>query len=302
MKYGVLTSHAVGVLMKEMVRRAVMEIRNQRFIFEAQAKLGPSGQMDDLVTSADRAAQEIYVKMITESFPGFGIIAEENDLRQECMLSNSDVWFTIDPLDGTKAFGRRQSHGIGTMIALIEGEKDVASAYVGDVMTQEVYGFRPESDSVYRISEFNTAEKLVIPQRPLHEQYAMLREAPNRWSKLVREMTGAEGDDSLFKDVDIHSGSIGIMMARLWKGEVGAVILPAGRQKPWDWAPIIGISRKLGFGFFRIVQMEGEEIIIPQPFPNLKETSSVTAEMLVVHESKLGEIRAWAAQRKAKSR
>lgn len=301
MKYGVLTAHAIGVVMKEMVRRAIAVIRKERFIFEAEAKPGASGRMDDLVTSADRKAQAIYVKMITESFPGYGIIAEENDLREECTLPNSDVWFTIDPLDGTKAFGRRQSHGIGTMIALID-RNEVISAYVGDIMTQEVYGFRPESDGVYRTSEFDIPERLTPGTRHLSQQYALLRESPRCWSKLTREMAGVENDDGLFRDIDIHSGSIGIMMARLWKGEVGAVILPAGTQKPWDWAPVVGISRKLGFDFFRITQAEGEDIIIPQPFPNLKENSPVTAEMLVVHASMLGEIRAWAAQRKAKSR
>ena len=49
-------------------------------------------------------------------------------------------YITVDPLDGTKAFIRRQSHGVGTMVAMVE-EGQVVSAYVGDVNTQEIYGF-----------------------------------------------------------------------------------------------------------------------------------------------------------------
>src|SRR5262249_30723561 len=45
--------------------------------------------------------------------------------------------------------------------------------------------------------------------------------------------------------------SIGIWLARLWKREVGAALLLPGIETPWDTAPIIGISRVLGYRFYR---------------------------------------------------
>ena len=40
-------------------------------------------------------------------------------------------------------------------------------------------------------------------------------------------------------------------MARLWKDEIGAVLIPPGFETPWDSSPIIGISLTLGYRFYR---------------------------------------------------
>ena len=100
--YGTLTPHAVGVVLKEMVRRAIETIQAQQFSFEVEEKQGPSGELD-FVTSADLAAQEIYLRMIKECLPGCGVIAEEDGLRVPCERDDK-LWLTVDPLDGTRAF------------------------------------------------------------------------------------------------------------------------------------------------------------------------------------------------------
>ncbi len=239
--------HMMSIFLKELVRRAIVAIRNERFKFEAKVKTGYSGEDNDLVTSADIAAQAIYQKSIEESLPGVGIIGEEQ-LNLPCTLKGVDVYITVDPLDGTKAFGRKQSHGTATMVALvINGE--VVSAYIGDVNTQEVYGYRPDTRAVQRISQYEIAERLdKIPRdnRPLNEQLILLREFPRKITQLEeRALLG-------FKDVHVDSGSIGIWMTRLWKGEVGAVLMEHfGHETPWDSTPVIGISQKLGFIFLR---------------------------------------------------
>ena len=73
---GNVNPHIVGIVMKEAVRRAIVAIRSERFIFESQVKQGYSGNLDDMVTSADHKAQQIYVRMLTECFPDWGIVAE----------------------------------------------------------------------------------------------------------------------------------------------------------------------------------------------------------------------------------
>ena len=242
--------------MKEMVRRAIGEIRRQRFIFEAQSKHSYSGENTDLVTSADREAQRIYLKMLRECFPTFGVIAEEDELRVPSQ-PGCNLYFTLDPLDGTKAFGRRQSTGVGTMIALLENNH-VLAAYVGDVMTQEIYGYRPESDRVHRISEYETGETLAIQQRPLDQCILLTRNSPWNYSWDMADLARQH-----FKDIDVEGGSIGITFARMWKQEVGAVLMGSSYETPWDSSPLIGISRKLGFeflgrqnGVFRRIQLD----------------------------------------------
>jgi len=290
MNYGHMNAHAIGFVMKEMVRRAIEAIRAERFAFEVHAKEGHSGVMDDIFTSADQAAQEIYVKMIGEAFPGYGIVAEEDHLRVEAD-PEIDMYFTVDPLDGTKAFRRRQSHGIGTMLALVRHGEALA-AYVGDVMTREIYGYRPESRKVHRISEYGFGENLIADERrKLGQQVILLRERPENHSALTRRMVAPQPAGGLFKDFEIASGSIGVSTARLWKGEVGAVLLKPQVETPWDSAPVLGICRRMGYRMF-VPDDTGEGW--RQCDMDIRDTTTETkTEQLIVHHSKAPELAKW---------
>lgn len=288
--YGALNAHVVGTLMKEAVRRAMVAIRGERFSFEARVKgVGPRGSVD-LVTTADQAAQRVFVKLLREWFPTFGVVAEEDHLSVPCTDPDRDLWFSVDPLDGTKAFVRRQSHGIGTMISLIcDGE--VIAACVGDVMTQEVYATRPDSDDVFRISEFGFAEALTVDAgRSLGEQWLQLRERPDRHSPMAEALVA--GAEPLFLGYEITGGSIGISMARLWKREMAAELLRPGRANPWDICPVAGICRKLGFQFVELQADTGGLRVLPPPID--PQPLVLDREILIVHESRLAEVRAWA--------
>ena len=291
--FGTLNAHVVGTLMKEAVRRAIVAIRAERFTFEARVKGRSPGGSPDMVTSADHAAQKVYVTLLRQWFPGYGIVAEEDQLSVPCTRPGPDVWFTVDPLDGTKAFIRRQSHGIGTMIALVcDGE--VQGACVGDVMTQEVYATRPGAGGAHRISEFGFAEKLRIdPSRPLASQWLLLRDRVQCYSALVQDL--ADGNGGLFGSVETSSGSIGIAMARLWKGEVGAVVLgPIPLATPWDIYPIVALCDRMGF-VFRAIQ--GDGTLVPWVPAVVKIGIPIPQEVLIVHQSRLPEVGAWLAAR-----
>src|SRR5487761_340810 len=117
--YGKMNAHVVGIVMREAVSRAMSAIRQERFTFEVMEKEGYGEKMHDIVTSADRIAQMLYQKMLRECFPDFGIVAEENHLRIPCALPRKNIYFTVDPIDGTRAWARGQSHGISTMVSLV---------------------------------------------------------------------------------------------------------------------------------------------------------------------------------------
>ena len=243
---GAVNGHIVGVVAKEMVRRAIVAIRKEQDAFKVSKKAGYTGKMDDVFTSADRAAQDIYLKLLRENFPLCGVVAEEDKLRIEPSGECRAVW-TVDPLDGTKAFIREQSHGVGTMISLVQ-DGEVICAYIGDVNTQECFGYRPGSSKVHRITRLDIAKPL--RHKPLNEGklYALLRYPPASYGPKTRR---------LLKRCDNHQvdgGSIGTWIARLWKREVGAVFLTPGMETPWDAAPILGISLKLGYAFYRPVR------------------------------------------------
>jgi fructose-1,6-bisphosphatase/inositol monophosphatase family enzyme len=234
----------VGRILKEAVRRAASVIRSERLSFEAHVKRGYSGGMDDVFTSADKAAQEVYLRTLTECFPGCGVIAEEEQLTL-APTAPITAYFTLDPLDGTKAFVRRQSHGIATMVALVD-RGEVLSAYIGDISSDEVYGYRPGSEKVHRITRLDTFETLTPPApAPLGGMHGLLRDPLSAYSPEAQALAAG------FRSYEIMGSSIGTWAARLWKGEVGALLFPSGFETPWDSTPVIGISRKLGFAFLR---------------------------------------------------
>jgi fructose-1,6-bisphosphatase/inositol monophosphatase family enzyme len=281
-----------------MVRRALEAIRNQRFTFEATAKEGYDGEMDDVVTSADHAAQAIYVKMMRELFPTFGIVAEEGALRVPCTdPALGTIYFTVDPLDGTKAFRRRQSHGIGTMISLV-WEGSIIAVCIGDVMTREIYYYRPESKHVHRISEYGHAERLLpATDRALDRLYILLRKRPEEYdSSLLRSLVASPKGGGAFLDIDVTGGSIGISMARLWKGEVGAAIVGSDHETPWDANPVLGICERLGFVFLEPDDAAGR-FVKRSPVP-LTEVIHGGRSRLVIHKSSVDQVEAWLASRK----
>ncbi len=295
--YGPINGHLIGLAMKEAVRRAIREIRNQQFIAEATSKTTVyNPDKEDFVTSADKAAQGIYVKLLREAFPGYGIVAEENDLSVSCTIPGEDLWFTVDPLDGTKAFIRRQSHGIGTMISLVR-DHEVIAAYVGDVMTQEIYGYRPDSDKVHRIADSGRTMLLAAePRLPLAKLPLLLSDGPEEYSSRAQFfMHPKKPDSGLTKGILVDGGSIGIRMARLWKNEVGMMILRPGSQTPWDLCPILGISHKLGFRFIRLVDKDSlllRAMANPEssPYKVYREVYQAFDEVLVVHYAHFDEI------------
>ena len=278
-EFGSLNPHHIGMVMREAARQAMIEIRKQRAIFEAKEKVNPLKKGKDLVTSADLAAQKIYLKIISENFPMAGIVAEE-DFARECTDPDHKYYFTIDPLDGTAAYGRRQSHAIATMIAFVfDGE--ICGVTIGDIMTQELFHTRPGSAKVHRISEFQNFEQLKIEIKLLSEQYIQLRQDVRLYSSYVQKQTHPKLGK--IKGIEIMGGSIGFMFCRLFKGEAAGIILEPGHQTPWDSAPIMGMSQKLGFKFCYIKKNK----VVPFEFKPSTEIQNVEDEMLIIHESNL---------------
>ncbi len=285
---GNLNGPLVGLAMKEMARRAMASIARNRMSFEATAK-ETVGKTEDFVTTADNEAQEIYLRTICEAFPTYGVIAEEDSLSIPCKEPGHDTFFTVDPLDGTKAFIRGQSHGIGTMISLVV-DGFLVAACVGDVMTGEIYYFRPGSNKVHRFSWNDSLHtRLSIDAtKPLAGQYVLLGDDPRNMSSMVEEITNPNrsGKAPVFKNIEVMGGSIGVRFARLWKGEVGAIILPPGRCTPWDWCPIAGISAKLGFVG---VGFDGSAWRSFRLRP-IKEVENLPNEVIILHKSRLKEL------------
>ncbi len=286
-----------------MVRKAIHIIQTECHEIIVEHKTAHNGVDDDLATNGDKEAQKMYIEEIQRDFHGFGIIAEEANLRVACTLDGDTAYFTLDQLDGTKAYERKQSHGVGTMLALIV-KNEIVAAYVGDVNTSEIYGYcsvgidaDKEEDTIrYR---FGRAVQLTPElEKGLKEQYLLLRDTPHTFPYAEKRITLPIAYGGLFKNLEISGGSIGTHIARLWKGEVGGVVLNPGYKTPWDVAPVIGITLRLGFKFFKINPVTGElEEYVPTPNTEIFHNPYYE---LVIHEKHVPELKAWFVQAKHK--
>lgn len=274
------------------VREAIKVIRKERTrqVVKANPKLGYSGEMDDVFTSADIGAQEVYARILRELFPDYGIIAEESGLYIKCSPSlDEDVYFTIDPLDGTKAFIRSQPYGIGTMISLVRGN-DVVATCIGDVLTQDIYSQPPEDNCAWRIDMEDQRQPLQ-PEiiRPLSKQFALVRGFAKDYSTLLERMFELPANGGLCQSAQPAHGSIGLSMARLWSGEFGLALQPDADETPWDATPIIGINKRLD-----ILQLQQSEsgYFISVPY-QLTKVVGRQRETIYVHRHHLEELMRW---------
>lgn len=71
------------------------------------------------VTKADKAASEYLVTTLQQITPGIVVVSEENDVEPP---QDGGLYWTIDPLDGTKEFLNRTG-GFAVKIALIGGDQ-----------------------------------------------------------------------------------------------------------------------------------------------------------------------------------
>lgn len=295
--YGPLTPDLLSIGIKEVVERAMQIIRKERFSFKRFRKLGHSGKMDDVVTSTDLKVQELYVKLLSERFPYFGIIGEEQGLSKPCTLEGHDIWFAIDPLDGTKAFDRKEPFGVSTMIALVADGKVIAS-YIGDVSTGEIFYTRPNSYKVHGLTTDKVLRKVITPRskRSLATQYLILREHPKDYSILGQMLSVPVSHDKagLFKNIEITSGSIGVNFGRVWAGTCGGILMRPGTKTPWDMLPVQGISQKLGYRWFSVT---GKSIESWQPTVQ-KVPYILNFETLLIHETRVTELSKWCQRNK----
>ena len=266
-----------------MVRKAITIIQQECHELIIENKVAYNGTDEDFVTNGDKKAQEMYVREIKQHFPSFGIIAEEENLRVPCTIPNQDIYFTLDPLDGTKAYKRKQSHGVGTMIALIRNGEIIA-AYIGDINTGEIYGFcavgeNPDKDGEVIRYRFGRETPLKSnEEETLRSQYLLLRDDPHTFPTIEKK----------FKNLEVAGGRIGTHVARLWKGEVGAVMLEPNYQTPWDLAPILGITLRLGYEFFKINPQNGNlEKYLPEPIKEIKHKPYYEIIVHKTHEKEL---------------
>lgn len=274
----------LAILLRDMAEQWVFAIRWQLDTFSYQAKDNPN-KINDQVTSADYEAQKIIVDMITKCFPQAWIIAEENNLQKPCTHPTQQLYFTLDPLDGTRAYVRMQSDWIWSMIwVILDGE--IIGATVADVMTKEIYMLNPSTWWVERNH----------PLRALDLEYARreymrlaMMDDPRNYNDEVGRISDPEW--WFFSTISVTWWSIWTNVARMRKNEASSFLCRAWIPSLWDWVPVVWISKALWFVFliFNIELWKWETHENIRSLDNQEELP----ETLIIHESDVENFMKW---------
>jgi 3'(2'), 5'-bisphosphate nucleotidase len=202
----------------------IMEIYGAGFAAEAKADGSP-------VTAADLAAEAAIIARLAAAFPAIPVVSEENAASHG--LSPPDLFFLVDPLDGTKEFVSRNGE-FTVNVALIERGAPVLGVVLAPAVGRLFW-----TDAAGRAAEERNGEQRRISARmPPAEG---LTAAVSR-SHLDKETVGFLERFSIAGEISAGSS---LKFCLIAAGE--ADIYPRfGRTSEWDTAAGDAVLRAAG--------------------------------------------------------
>jgi len=187
----------------------------------------------ELVTQADAHCQKIIIDRIKENYPDHGFIAEEgHDGKpfKQPPRAQEQIWWVVDPIDGTNNFAHRMLFFTVSIAAMYEGRP-----IVGVI-------FEPATDSIYTAVKGGQAQ---LNDRRITAS----EEAIDKFASVGLESHFEGGAPSwaceLMKRTRFRNlGSTALQLAYVAKGSMVATI--ANTPKLWDIAGGAAIAEAAG--------------------------------------------------------
>jgi len=184
----------------------------------------------NLVTDADRKAQDIITGLIESHFPAHGIIAEEGPFLRE----QAEYLWIVDPLDGTHNYIR--GIGIfGVSIGIVRG-----NSYIAGVI------YMPLDKEMYVGEKGNGAykddKKISVSPKAIFSEYSVsfdsaLRYAPLQMLPVLGELAQRAFNVRMF-------GSSARALSYLAEGKIDVSV--EFEDQPWDCAAGICLIEQAG--------------------------------------------------------
>ncbi|MBU92422.1 MAG: 3'(2'),5'-bisphosphate nucleotidase [Rhodobiaceae bacterium] len=138
------------------------------------------------VTLADRISEEIILHEISKIEPGVDVISEEKYFDEESKI-NSDCFFLIDPIDGTREFIKKNGE-FTINIALVEKNKPVLGI-INAPARNDIY-FAYNNLKSYKISNKDDAIEIRTRQHTKTKVMLHSRSIPSREMQGVMDQYG----------------------------------------------------------------------------------------------------------------
>ncbi len=229
----------------------------------------------DVRTKADLLSQATFMRLYLLLLKGLGVRGEENNLRIPCgLIGPHKVVITVDPLDGTARFAELMADlslprgGVSIMLAVRVGN-EVVAAYVLDLFTGELYRVAPGGDTVVMTidnDELPQTLPLITPPTSLGDATLLIRRTHQHHQNLMGLIERPPGQPSVFGEIELSNGSIGLSVMQVALGRVAALAgRPGNHSTPWDDTPLVAICRAAGIKTFRIASDGLYEIELDAP-------------------------------------
>lgn len=187
----------------------------------------------ELVTQADRRCQDIIIDRIKESYPDHGFIAEEGEegkIFKQAPRGGDELWWIIDPIDGTNNFAHRMLFFTVSIAVMHQGEP-----IVGVI-------FEPATDSMYTAVKGGDAQldgrRIASGEEEMNEFSSVGLES--HFEDGVPDWTCELMTRTRFRNL----GTTALQLAYVAKGSMVATI--ANTPKLWDIAAGAAINNASG--------------------------------------------------------
>jgi len=199
----------------------------------------------DVVTAADRAAEQLIVRRLTQARPAIPVLAEEGARGQEARAPDGLAW-VVDPLDGTVNFVRAIPL-FAVSIGLVENQIPVLGVVHLPVFGQTFWGAPGsgafEGERPIAVSATPVLEDAIVATGFAYERNDL---ADNNFENLERMVLRARGIRRM--------GAAAIDLAYVASGRLDAFW--ELHLKPWDVAAGVALIRAAGG---RVSDLEGGE-------------------------------------------
>ena len=222
---------------------------------EKKLKILKNKNINDPVTLADLAVNELIIKRINQKYPdvNWAILSEENfKIKANHSNQNADWLWVLDPLDGTKDF--IQGTGNYAMHLALNYKR---KPYIGFVLIPEKEElWISHGDKLWLEKRDGSVKKQNLSETNILQKMTVVTSKNHRNKKLKNLI-----DKINFKKT-IVMGSIGCKVASIVRGESDiyiALSLP-GKSSPkdWDFAAPEAILRAAGGA---ITNIDNEELV-----------------------------------------
>jgi myo-inositol-1(or 4)-monophosphatase len=210
--------------------------------FRTALDIDEKSSATDVVTNADREAQEQVLATIAGEFPGARVVCEEDQAAiagvdveiLDSVPDSGDAW-VVDPIDGTANYASEIRFWATSVAAISGGEPVAGATYLPSI--GDIYTAGPES--VSRNDEPMTVNDETDPDAftvGLLGRWSP--EESDRHGRFIRETTARFGDGRRF-------GSMQGVLALVAAGSLEAAIMP-DPPEPWDSIAGVHLLRRAG--------------------------------------------------------